>query len=152
MPAGWRHGVVASRLCLWLAQHIEQHDSGMVLGARTGFLLSREPDTVLAPDVAFIGKDRLPTALPEEGFWPGAPDLAIEVVSANDTVNEVDARVRGWLDAGTILVWVVDPKCRSVTIHRSAAAIRTLTETDEICGEDALAGFCRRVADLFAIV
>jgi len=148
-PAGWKHGVVGGRLRSLLGEHVVQHQLGEVLLAETGFLLARDPDTVRAPDIAFIHKDRLPTAPPEEAFWPGPPDLAVEVVSPGDTAGEIDEKVKAWLDAGTSVVWVVNPAWRNVTVYRSATDIKTLTENDELTGQDAVPGFRCRVGDIF---
>lgn len=148
-PAGWEHGAVGGRLHAWLGGHVEQNDLGMIFTAETGFLLARNPDTVRAPDIAFVHKDHVPATLPEEAFWPGAPDLAVEVVSPGDTVGEVADKVKSWLDAGARLVWVVNPKSRTVTVHRSATEISILTENDELGAEDLLPGFCRRVLEMF---
>ena len=148
-PAGWKHGDVGGRLHSMLGRHVLEHELGKIFFAETGFLLSRDPDTVRAPDIAFIHKDRLPDALPEEAFWPGPPDLAVEVVSPGDTTGEVDDKVRAWLDAGAIAVWVVSLKWRTVTVYRSPTDIKTLTENVELTGEDALPGFRCRVGEIF---
>jgi Uma2 family endonuclease len=149
-PPGWKHGVVVGRLSLLLTQFVEQHDLGLVLEGDAGFVLAREPDTVRAPDYAFIRKDRLPAEEPEEAYWPGPPDLAVEVISPGDTVHEIDDEVKAWLDAGTLMVWVVNPKSRSVTVYRSATNIKTLAGNEELSGEDVVAGFRCRVRDVFA--
>ena len=149
-PAGWRHGAVAGRLHGKLDHYVEEHELGTVFTAETGFLLRRNPDTVRAPDIAFIHKHNFPAALPEDSFWPGAPDLAVEVVSPNDTIREIEERVRAWLDAGTKMVWVVNPKWRTVSVHRSATDPTTLTEKDELTGGDVVPGFRCRVRDVFA--
>lgn len=149
VPAGWRHGTVAGHLHTLLGAHVKQRKLGTVLGADPGFLLSRDPDTVLAPDIAFIKKERLVRQTSEETFWPGAPDLAVEVVSPSDTVSDVDDKVKSWLEAGASMVWVVNPKWRSMTVYRSATEIKTLTENDELTGEDVVPGFSCRVGDVF---
>jgi len=115
-----------------------------------GFLLSRDPDTVRAPSIAFLRSARLPDPLPDETFWPGAPDLAVEVVSPTDRSGEIDKKVKAWLDAGTSMVWVVNPAWRTVTVYRSSTQIATLTENDELSGEDVVEGFRCRVGDIFA--
>ena len=148
-PAGWEHGVVGGRLRSLLGRHVLEHELGEVFLAETGFLLARDPDTVRAPDIAFIHKDRLPASLPEESFWPGPPDLAVEVVSPRDTTGEVDDKVRAWLDAGAKMVWVVSPKWRNVTVYRSPTDIRVFTENDELTGEDAVPGFRCQVRRIF---
>lgn len=147
--ASWEHGAVASRLHGWLAIHIERNDLGMIFSAETGFLLSRDPDTVRAPDIGFLQKAHIPDPLPEQAFWPGPPDLVVEVVSPGDTMGEVDDKVKSWLDAGASLVWVVNPKSRTVTVHRSATEIGILTAGDELRAEDLLPGFHCRVGEMF---
>lgn len=149
-PAGWRHGWVAGRLHVWLGRYVEEHNLGVVFEGETGFLLASDPDTVRAPDVAFVCRSRLPAEEPAEAFWPGAPDLAVEVVSPGDTVHEVDDKVGTWLDAGTRMVWVVNPKWHSVTVYRSADQVKILTENDELTGEDVVEGFHCTVGRLFA--
>ncbi|NQT12175.1 MAG: Uma2 family endonuclease [Planctomycetes bacterium] len=149
VPAGWRHGAAGGNLHSLLGHHVMQCDLGQVFFAETGFLLARDPDTVRAPDIAFIRKQRIEVETPEQAFWPGAPDLAVEVVSPGDTTGEVDEKVMAWLDAGATAVWVVNPKWRSVTVYRSATNIKTLTEKDDLEGEEVVPGFCCRVAELF---
>ena len=149
-PAGWRHCVIASWLHGRLAHYVEEHDLGRGFCAEPGFLLARDPDTVRAPDFAFIHKDHLPDVDPEEAYWPGAPDLAVEVLSPGDTVAEVDDKVKAWLDAGAAMVWVVNPKWENVTVYRSATDIRVLTKNDELDGQDVVPGFRCRVGDVFA--
>jgi Uma2 family endonuclease len=148
-PAGWKHGMVAGRLHGRLARHIEQHSLGEVFEGETGFLLASDPDTVRAPDVAFVRRERIAAEASSEAFWPGAPDLAVEVVSPGDTIHEVDDKVKTWLDAGARMVWVVDPKWRSVTVYRATDRVRILTENDELSGEDVVEGFRVNVRDLF---
>ena len=149
-PAGWEHGAIGGKLFTWLGTHVEERALGRVFLAETGFLLARDPDTVRAPDIAFVHKDHLPAQRPGEAFWPGAPDLVVEVVSPGDTVYEVDEKVKEWLDAGAMAVWIVDPKAESVTIHRAGSEVRVLTENDELDGQDVLPDFRRRVGDIFA--
>ncbi len=151
-PAGWKHGAIGGLLQGWLARHVEQHGLGRIFLAETGFLIARDPDTVRAPDIAFIHKDHLPAENPEDAFWPGAPDLAVEVISPGDTFKEVDEKVRAWLGAGAMMVWVVNPNGRNVTVYRSTTDVKTLTENDELDGRDVVPGFRRRVGDIFAEV
>ena len=111
--------------------------------------MARDPDTVRAPDVAFISKARF-TPPPEEAFWPGAPDLAVEIVSPGDTIREIDEKVKAWMDAGARMVWVLNPAWRAATVYRSATEIKTLTEKDELSGEDVVPGFRHPLGELFA--
>ncbi|MBM4035361.1 MAG: Uma2 family endonuclease [Planctomycetes bacterium] len=148
-PAGVRHGRVAGRLIRLLSRYEFLDDLGELLIAETSFRLSRDPDTVRVPDIAFIRAERLRGWDDREACWPGAPDLAVEVLSPSDAPDEVDEKVRAWLDAGAAMVWVVNPLRRTVTVHRGAAADTTLTVNDELDGQDILPGFRCRVSQLF---
>ena len=149
-PAGFDHGVVIMNLAIPLGQHVKSRDLGVVCGAETGFKLERDPDTVRAPDIAFVRRDRLPASGRPTGFWEGAPDLAVEVLSPSDTALEVEEKVRSWLAAGASAVWVVNPKNRTVTIHGSGTASRPLSGRDSLDGEDVVPGFWLQVGDIFA--
>ncbi len=149
-PAGFDHGVIEMRLGAALTNHVTAHRLGLVCGAETGFVLARAPDTVLAPDVAFVRRERIPAAGRPRTFWEGAPDLAAEVVSPGDTRNAVAAKVAAWLAAGTRVVWVVDPKGETVTTHEPGRAPRRLDASDTLDGAPLFPGFRLRVADLFA--
>jgi Uma2 family endonuclease len=149
-PAGYTHGKIAMRLATHLALHVEEHELGEVFAAETGFLLESNPDTVRGPDVAFVRQQRLDEIGEVKSYWPGAPDLAAEVVSPGDTVAEVKKKVAEWLNAGTKLVWVVNPKLRSVVIYRSLTDTTTLTEKDMLDGEQIVPGFRYPLARLFA--
>ena len=148
-PAGSEHGAVVMNLGAPLGMHVKANNRGVVFGAETGFRLATDPDTVRAPDLAFVRRERIPaTGIPKQ-FWPGAPDLAVEVLSPGDTVYEVEEKIAEWLAAGASAVWVLNPKRRTVTVHRSTDGPRTLSGDDEIDGEDVVPGFRCRVGDLF---
>lgn len=149
-PAGFEHGGTIVNLTAPLAQHVRTHRLGVVLAAETGFVIGRNPDTVRAPDIAFVRADRVPPGRLPTKYWDGAPDLAVEVVSPSDRVVEVDEKVRDWLDAGTRLVWVVNPGARTVTVYRPGAKPTVLVESDTLEGEDVVPGFRLPVAEVFA--
>jgi Uma2 family endonuclease len=149
-PAGSEHGYIAMRLGSWLGRHVEANDLGRVYAAETGFKLTSDPDTVRAPDAAFIGRERVEEAGRVEGYWPGAPDLAVKVVSPGDTHTEVVEKALAWLGAGSRMVLVVDPGQRTATVYRSLDDIRILTEGDAIDGADVVPGWRSPVAELFA--
>jgi Uma2 family endonuclease len=132
-----------------LGHHVRKHKLGVVLTGDSGFLLARDPDTVLAPDVAFIRADRLAAEPLGERYWPGAPDLAIEVRSPSTTRKKVHDRALALLDAGVRLVWIVDPASRTVTVYRSATDIETLSDDAELRAPSLLPGFRCPIADLF---
>jgi Uma2 family endonuclease len=132
-----------------VGQFVKTHGLGVVFGAETGFKLTSDPDTVRAPDLAFVRRERIPPEGMPQGFWPGAPDLAVEVVSPSDTYTAVEEQVREWLDAGTRLVLVVNPRTRTVTVHASQTQVTRLTESDLLTGGEVLPGLSCRVAELF---
>lgn len=148
-PAGWRHGNVVSNLHNMLGRCIEDNKLGMMFGAETGFRLARNPDTVRAPDIAFIAGKNLPAKLPTEAFWPGAPDLAVEVLSPDDRTGEVDEKIDAWLNAGCVAVWIVDPKLETVTIYQSQRVVTAFTTGQTLDGGDVLPGFTCQVDDIF---
>jgi Uma2 family endonuclease len=149
-PAGQEHGELAMNVAILLGTYVKQHRLGKVYAAETGFKLRSKPDTVLAPDVAFVSKARLNELGRTEGYWPGPPDLAVEVNSPSDTVREVEAKVNAWLEFGTRLVWVVSPKLRNVTVYLSLTDVQTFTEKDTLDGGDVVPGFQISVAEIFA--
>jgi len=149
-PAGREHGVLAMRIGWRLAQHVEANDLGEVLAAETGFKIASDPDTVRAPDAAFVRRERVAESEEGRGFWPGAPDLAVEVVSPGDTYTEVEDKVLDWLDAGTLMVVVVNPRQRTVTIYRSRTDIVILTQDDILDGKDVVPGWSLPIRELFA--
>ena len=146
----WRESLACSELLTCLGITVTDGKLGMLLPGPTGFLLARDPDTVRSPNIAFIHRDHLPSTLPDEVFWPGAPNLAVEVVSPGDTIREIDEKAKAWLAAGTSLVWVVNPAWRNVTVYRSPTDIKTVSEDAELTGEDVVPGFRCRVGDIFA--
>lgn len=149
-PAGSEHGDLAMRVGWRLGQYVENHNLGKVFAAETGFRIASNPDTVRAPDVAFISKGRVEEAGLVEGYWPGAPDLAVEVISPTDIYTAVQAKVLDWLDAGTLMVAVVNPRQQTVTVYRSRTDIAILTGNDIMDGQDVVPGWTLAIRDLFA--
>ena len=148
-PTGHEHGVVAMNIAGPLHQHVKSNNLGAVYAAETGFIIEENPDTVRAPDVAFVQKARINEAGKVQGYWRGAPDLAVGVVSPSDTVSNIEGKVADWLQAGARMVWVVSPKLRTVTVYRSLTEIVMLTEKDTLEGGDCVPGFQVAVAKIF---
>jgi len=144
-PAGFDHGVVTSNLAAPLAVHVKSHQLGTVVAAETGFLIASNPDTVRAPDIGFIRAERLVSPGRPLKFWPGAPDLAVETISPTDTVFEVEE----WLAAGAAVVWVLNPRQKTVRIHRSDRTVQVLTGSDVLQEEPLIPGFSIRVSEIF---
>jgi Uma2 family endonuclease len=147
-PAGWQHGMVAARLHRLLAAHVAANGLGETFVAETGFLIARDPDTVLAPDVSFVAEARL-GAIAAAGFFPGAPDLAVEVRSPDDSRRQLAEKARLWLEHGCRMVVVLDPAARSAAIHRPGAAPEEVDAAGAITGGDVVPGLELRLADLF---
>jgi Uma2 family endonuclease len=149
-PAGFWHGAVTWLVGQALGAHVQRQRLGMLFGAETGFVLARNPDTVLAPAVAFVSWSRMPAAF-QPGFFPGPPDLAIEVVSPDDSVRQMQKKAGSWLAHGTRTVWGVDPESRTVVIHGTARASRSLGIDATLNGGDVVPGFTVAVCDLFPV-
>jgi len=139
-PAGWTHGLVAMRLGTELAACAKRTGAGGVFAAETGFKLATNPDTVRAPDVAFVTQDRM---LPPGtiGYPALAPDLVVEVLSSDERPGEVLAKVADWLSAGTRLVWVIDPERRLARVYRHDGTEASVTGAEALDGKDVLPGF-----------
>jgi Uma2 family endonuclease len=139
-PPGSMHGRVAMRLGIELGNYAKQTGAGEVYAADTGFKIFTDPDTVRAPDVAFVTRDRRPPA-ELTAYAALAPDLVVEVLSPGDRPGEVLAKVGDWLNAGTRLVWVVDPLRRQARVYRHDGSETLLSATESLDGEDVLPGF-----------
>ena len=148
-PAGGRHGRIANTIAYLLTQFVRAGQGGTVFAAETGFLLRRNPDTLRAPDVAFVSSDRLGAEGAPVGFLEQAPDLAVEVVSPGDTAASVQSKVEDWLEAGTRLVWIVYPDTESVTVYRFLHQATVLSEPNDLDGVPVLPDFSVPVRDLF---
>jgi len=149
-PAFGDHGVATMNLSILVGQYILARKLGRVYAAETGFLLSRNPDTVRAPDFAFIQTNRLTPEAHAPMWNPVIPDLVAEVVSSGDRLSLVADKVRMWLDAGVRLVWVVYPVGHSVVAHRPGQPEMRLAETDALDGFDVVPGFTLPISEIFA--
>lgn len=148
-PAEHEHGRIAAIVTASLVQHVTANELGAVYAAETGFKLASNPDHVRAPDVAFIRRERLEQTGEVEGYWAGAPDLAVEVVSPNDRYTDIEDKVFDWLNAGTRMVIVVNPRKRAVTVYCSRADVTVLTVGDTLDGGDVVPGWKMAVKDMF---
>ncbi|MDP9374478.1 MAG: Uma2 family endonuclease [Chloroflexota bacterium] len=149
--AGALHNLIVGLVYKLIDAFVLQRDLGLTFSDGTGYVLHHGPDLLRIPDVSFVSWGRVPEEGVPEGFWPVAPDSAVEVVSPNDRADEVHDKVREYLAAGTRLVWVLWPKRRSVTAHAPDGVARELGPDDELDGGDVLPGFRVRVAALFEV-
>jgi len=148
-PAGWLHGHLVWKIGAVLGAYVEEKKLGMAFGEQTGFILTRNPDTVRAPDAAFVREDRIPRERSLTEYFPGAPDLAVEVLSPSNRASAMTRKLAQYFDAGTLLVWVVEPETRRITVHAPGREPVVLRETDTLDGEDVLPGFRYKIAQLF---
>lgn len=113
-PANSEHGWVVMNVSIPIGSYVKEHDLGYVFGAETGFVIHRNPDSVRAPDVAFVRKERVQEKLSPQ-FFPGPPDLAVEVLSPHDSASAIQEKTEDWLRAGCHEVWLIDPRRKSAT-------------------------------------
>jgi Uma2 family endonuclease len=149
-PAGFSHGKAVANLTGPLATFVKAKQLGVVLGAETGFKLATDPDTVLAPDIAFVRKERFLEVGDTEKFWPGPPDLAVEVLSPSDTAYDVEEKITSWLTAGVTLVWLLNPKQRTLHVYCAKRPTQTLGPEDMLDGQEVIPGFRISVSEIFA--
>jgi Uma2 family endonuclease len=147
-PPGGEHGNIAVLLSFGLQAHMRANKLGKVV-VESGFIIRRNPDVVLSPDAAFISYERLPGGVLSKGFIDGIPDLVAEIISPDDLYTEVAEKVAKWLAAGTLMVLVINPRHRTVTVHRPTSTSTPLTEEDQIEGADAVPGWTMSVRELF---
>lgn len=146
-PPKFRHGRIALAVGAPLFQFVEEYGLGVVTD-QSGFMLEREPDTLLGPDLAFIRSARVPAD--EDAYPMLAPDLVVEVASPSQTSPSIEEKTSLYLEAGVRLVWIIDPIHRAVRVRRADGTSQLLSEQDERDGEDVLPGFRLTVARLFA--
>jgi Uma2 family endonuclease len=147
-PVSLRHASLVGNLLLDVGAFVRKHNLGLI-GPEGGFVLERDPDTLLAPDIAFIRNDRLPPDEDWDTFPELVPDLVIEVVSPSDRANDVYDKTRTYLEVGVRMALTVWPKRRAVTVERPDAPPTTLTVNDVFDGGDVLPGFSLPIARIF---
>lgn len=143
-PPSREHGEISVNVIRYLDAHVYQNKLGRLYTAETTFQVG---ERTVKPDVAFVSTDRL-TGDKTKGFSI-PPDLAIEVVSPSDVQSRIAEKALAYLDAGTRLVWVIEPVAKTVTVYRSEADIEMLTREDTLTGEDVVPGFTCLIARLF---
>lgn len=148
-PAGGRHGRIGARILSRLEAHVFANGLGEVFNSDTGFRLASDPDTVRVPDVSFVSRSRADRVGDVEGVWPGAPDLAVEVISPTDVYGEVDEKVSEYFAAGCRMVIVVNPRRRSAIVYRSTGDTVLVREGDALEGGDVVPGWTLPLRDVF---
>ena len=148
-PAEAEHGNLGMTIGASLYNHAVNHGLGRVYAAETGFLIGTDPDHVRSPDVAFVRQDRVAEAGRVTGFFPGAPDLAIEVISPNDLYTEVEEKVEDWLAAGAAMVILINPRNRTAILRMDGRAPVILTARDVLEGGEVVPGWSMTVGKIF---
>jgi Uma2 family endonuclease len=148
-PAGPQHGQIVQEIAGRIWMHVRERGLGRVITNDPGFILSRSPDTVRAPDAAFIRADRIPAGGVPRTYWDLAPDLIVEVKSPDDRERDIEDKIREFLDAGVKVVWLARPEVQTLTVHRACASPVVLTGDQVVTGDDVLAGFECRVGEFF---
>lgn len=143
-PTSGEHGNISTNIDWYLQSHVRENQLGRIYMPDTGFQIG---ERVLMPDVAFVSTARLPEDLSKVFSIP--PDLAVEVVSPTDAQSRVAQKALNYLDAGTRLVWVIEPVAKTVTVYRSETDITLLTREDTLTGEDVVEGFSCQISQLF---
>lgn len=151
-PTGGTHGILCTQLAMTLGNFVIPRGLGMVFGAETGFLVERDPDSVLGIDAAFVSGERMKGIENLDKFIPFAPDLAVEVLSPSNTVSEMDEKIALYFAAGSRQVWIVNPRRRTVAVYTSPVEVRILVEQDALEGGDVLPGFSYPLAELFGVL
>jgi len=145
-----RHGFLGIEVLVPLGVYVKRHRLGRLFTSDTQFTLARNPDTVVRPDVAFIREERMPPPEEHDGIARIAPDFAMEIISLTDRMPEVLAKIGRYLAAGVPLVWLVDPKARTVAVYALGQEPRTLREGETLDGGEVFPGFALAVSAVFA--
>jgi len=149
-PASFEHGKVGAESLGHIWAFVRANRLGMVTTAETGFVLFRDEergDVVRAPDVAFVRANRIGEP-PKKGYLRSAPDFAVEVVSPNDTGEEIDNKIKDYLRANSPLFWFIYPKSQAVVVYSGATSQRFGID-DTLDGGEVLPGFTLLVRQLF---
>ena len=146
-PPGEIHADISAELAVRLRPYARQHNLGRVF-VELGFRLKSRPDTVRTPDVSLVKAERLPERL-RRGFFPGAPDLAVEVVSPSDNAAYLDSKIQDYLRHGAQRVWVVYPETQSVVVYLLDGTAHRYGAADTLTDEEFLPGFALPLKELF---
>jgi Uma2 family endonuclease len=146
-PPNSEHGRIQAKLSYFITDHVRRNALGAVFGQDTGFRIESSPDTVRGPDLAFVRQERA-SGIPRRGYAALAPDFVAEILSPDDRPGEHLAKVAQWLEAGTVLVWVIDPQRAEAHVHRADGSLTIVGADGMLDGEAALPGFSCPLADV----
>lgn len=146
-PAGRLHGRYGGYIHISMGGHVMANDLGETYSSDTGFELA--PNHVRMPDASFVRQERIDAMPDEPGYVPGPPDVAVEVISPSDRYTDVEEKVADYLEAGALAVVVVNPRNRTVRVHRSPTGVVSLTESDTLEVDDVIPGWRMPIKDIF---
>ena len=146
-PPSTEHGRIQANLAYFITDHVRRNALGVVFGQDTGFRIESSPDTVRGPDLAFVRRERA-SAIPRRGYAALAPDFVAEILSPEDRPGEYLAKVAQWLEAGTALVWVIDPQRAEAHVHRADGSLTIVGGDGMLDGEAVLPGFSCALVDV----
>lgn len=149
-PTGFLHGIITNELARIVSNHIREHKLGIVTAAETGYRLT--DNTVIAPDIAFVHADRLPTE-PVESYLSLTPDLAVEVMSPSNNASEMSRKIDLLMQHGTQLIWIVHPTLKTIDVYTKdgdKVNVNFLKDDDTLTGGTVLLDFSLKLTDLFA--
>lgn len=150
-PTGITHGFLCIEVGAEIRDFVKANDLGITCGAETGFVVERDPDSVIAADVAFISHERLATIENPDKFGPSAPDLAVEVLSPGNRRGEIEEKIALYFAAGARAVWVFNPTKKTVALYTSPTDFYVLNENDTLEGGEVLPGFKLELSKLFTV-
>ena len=139
-PPSTEHGRIQANLAYFVTDHVRRNGLGVVFGQDTGFQIASKPDTVRGPDLAFVSRERA-AELPRRGYAALAPDFVAEILSPDDRPGEYLAKVAQWLEAGTRLVWVIDPQHAEARVYRADGSLTIVAQDALLDGEAVLPRF-----------
>lgn len=145
------HGLVERRIAQAMGVFADHARIGIVMSGDNCFLLERDPDLVRCPDVSFVSNERVPKPFPT-GFFPGPPDIAVEIVSPSDRASDISQKIEQWLRAGTVAVWLVDPQAKSLSVHSLEDDKVVGRQVETFLHEELLPGFELSSEPLFELL
>lgn len=150
-PTGLPHASVLTELTMRISTHVRASEPplGYVFVGDPGFWLARDPDTVRAPDLAYVARERLPNGVIPGGYFEGVPDLAVEIRSPSDRTGAVLSKIGTWLEGGCTVVWVIDPVRRTAQHYAADGTIKLLGANDALDAEPVLSGLTIPLASLW---
>ncbi len=146
--SGMEHGYVACLLVAALTTFVRPQKLGIICDSSTAFTL--KTGNKRSPDVSFVSSERLKgLSRPPRGFFQGSPDLAVEILSPGNTIEEMHEKIVEYFENDTRLLWKIDPSERCILVYHSPEPDRLLRVGDCLDGENIVPGFAMAVSELF---